>query len=369
MIKKLIGTTSYGLMCPIYREGEDVKAFILDSIFKATDGDIEEGDLFGITESIVARGQGNYCTIDDIVQSLHEKFDKHLPNKKELGLWSPIMSRNRFSLILRALARYADKLLIYVNESVDDQGNPTHGVNPFTGVDIEEYYKQICKEENCEVMFKSTTVFDSFYKPSVIIDCRCHPENTRFEYTLKDVMTNPINGSGYNEDYGVLGSNKADEERLKLFPRRYLAQILVNEVQEEIFKITGKNVEVFVYADGCFHSPMLDGQEGTSINEFADPVTSPAFTTGLYGTPNEIKIKNFADGKYKDLKGEELEKAIKEEIRTATENSLVGSMSSQGTTPRRIIDLVVSLADLTSGSGSKGCPIVLIRNYFKNYAK
>ena len=377
MVKKYIGVQSIGVKLPIIREGDDLVNIVVDAVLNATavynNGydfsndtpfwyDIDDKDVIGITESVVARSQGNYVTIDDIVQFFNE-----MCITKNLILYSPIMSRNRFSMILKAFARYADSISIVLAGDYDEQGNPNFGINRFTGVDIQKYYKELAAKENCQLEFISNALYpliDKHWKGikfnETFIDCRCHPEEAD-QFTLKDIMNQPVNNIvGYNSEYGLLGSNKATEEKLKLFPEPAKAQQLVEEIQKRIFEKIGKRVEVMVYGDGCFKDPV------GGIWEWADPVVSPAYTKGLEGTPNEIKIKAFADDKYKDLQGEELTNAVKSEI-TSKNKNLVGNMASQGTTPRKFTDLIGSLCDLTSGSGDKGTPVVLVQGYFDNY--
>ncbi len=374
MEKKYIGVQSIGIKLPIIREGDDLVNIVVDSVMTAVRDydeyydkyiyDIDDNDVIGITESVVARAQGNYVTIDDIVQFLNEM---HIT--KNLVLYSPIMSRNRFSMILKAFARYADSIKIILEGKYDEQGNPNFGINQFTGVDIQKYYEELCESENCKLEFISNALYpliDKHWKGikfnETFIDCRCHPTDGD-QFTLKDVMNQSVNNIvGYNSEYGLLGSNKATEEKLKLFPEPVKAQQFVEEIQQRIFEKTGKYVEVMVYGDGCFKDPV------GGIWEWADPVVSPAYTKGLEGTPNEIKIKAFADDKFKDLNGEELTDAIKAEIKNKDAN-LVGNMSSQGTTPRRYVDLLGSLMDLTSGSGEKGTPVILVKSYFKNFSE
>ena len=373
MEKKYIGVQSIGIKLPIIREGDDLVNMVVNSVMTAVRDydeyydkyiyDIEDNDVIGITESVVARAQGNYVTIDDIVQFLNEM---HIT--KNLILYSPIMSRNRFSMILKAFARYADFISIVLAGEYDEQGNPNFGINQFTGVDIQKYYKELCESENCHLEFITNALYhliDKHWKGiklnETFIDCRCHPEEAD-QLTLKDIMNHPVNNNvGYNSKYGLLGSNKATEEKLKLFPETTKAQQFVEEIQQRIVEKTGKHVEVMVYGDGCFKDPV------GGIWEWADPVVSPAYTKGLEGTPNEIKIKAFADDKYKDLQGEELTNAIKSEIASKDKN-LVRNMASQGTTPRRYVDLLGSLMDLTSGSGDRGTPVILVKSYFKSFS-
>lgn len=379
---KNTGVQSIGIKLPIIREGDNLTNIVVDAILNATavynNGydfsndtpfwyDINDKDVIGITESIVARSQGNYVTVDDIVQFLNEM---HIT--KNLVLYSPIMSRNRFSMILKAFARYADFISIVLAGYYDEQGNPNFGINQFTGVDIQKYYKELAAKENCGLEFITNALYPLIDKQwkgikfgETFIDCRCHPEEAD-QLTLKDIMCTAVTRkdgsvSGYNEDYGLLGSNKATEEKLKLFPRKEDSQKLVEGIQRELYETLGVRVEVMVYGDGCFKDPV------GGIWEFADPVVSPAYTKGLEGTPNEIKIKAFADDEFATLEGKELEDAIKEKI-SNKDKDLVGKMASQGTTPRRYVDLLGSLMDLTSGSGDKGTPVVLIKNYFNNYS-
>lgn len=374
---KNTGVQSIGIKLPIIREGDNllitVGQAVLDAVHVGNDEhgacifDLDDKDVIGITESIVARAQGNYVTLDNIVEFLN-----NLNITKNITLYSPIMSRNRFSMILKAFARYADYITIVVEGEFDEKGNPNYGANRFTGVVIRDYYKDICKAENCQLNFIDNAVSKIYsleYNTwhgigfgETFIDARCHPVYHTNALTLADIMTSPIYGSGYNEDYGLLGSNKATEEKLKLFPRKEEAQKLVEAIQREFYEKLGVHVEVMVYGDGCFKDPV------GGIWEFADPVVSPAYTKGLEGTPNEIKIKAFADDEFAGLEGKELENAIKEKIANKDKN-LVGNMASQGTTPRRYVDLLGSLMDLTSGSGDKGTPVVLVKNYFSNYSK
>lgn len=379
---KNTGVQSIGIKLPIIREGDNLTNIVVDAILNATavynNGydfsndtpfwyDINDKDVIGITESIVARAQGNYVTVDDIVQFLNEM---HIT--KNLVLYSPIMSRNRFSMILKAFARYADFISIVLAGYYDEQGNPNFGINQFTGVDIQKYYKELAAKENCGLEFITNALYPLIDKQwkgikfgETFIDCRCHPEEAD-QLTLKDIMCTSVTRkdgsvSGYNEDYGLLGSNKATDEKLKLFPRKEESQKLVEAIQREFYERIGVRAEVMVYGDGCFKDPV------GGIWEFADPVVSPAYTKGLEGTPNEIKIKAFADDEFATLEGKELEDAIKEKI-SNKDNDLVGKMASQGTTPRRYVDLLGSLMDLTSGSGDKGTPVVLVKNYFNNYS-
>lgn len=357
------GVISMGVRGPIIRQGDnllDIVVESVDSALKENGMAIQDGDIIGITESVVARAQGNYVTVDDIVQFLEER---NAP--KYIGLYEPIFSRNRFSMMLKGFARYADKIVIY-HSQYDTQGDPCLYPNPFTGVDIKKYYTELCQAENCELIFDDSENLGKREDKPFEIDARCHPS---FRPSLVDVLNVPVTRkdgtkSGSNFTWGLLGSNKATEEKLKLFPDRIPAFTLVKQIQDFYKTYAGKNVEVLIYGDGCFKSPE---ENGVSIWEFADPVTCPAYTKGLEGLPNEIKLKAFADDKYKNLNGEELTNAIKQEIESK-DTDLVGTMTAQGTTPRHLTDLLASLCDLTSGSGDKGTPFILIRNYFKNYA-
>lgn len=370
------GIISFGVKCPIIRKGDNLEEIVISSTKASLDElgfSFEDGDIIGITESVVARCQGNYVTLDDIV-----KFMEESGFKKKLVLFFPIMSRNRFSMILKAFSRYADFIEVFVHAGTDEVGNPTYGKNPYTGVDIQDYYKELAKSENCElniVCFDVLSNYPSFNNEEfTYINCMCHPEDIDFNgprLTLKDIINRPVTRedgsvSGFNAEFGLLGSNKANEETLKLFPNPKDAQPFVDCISRVIHERYGKNVYVLVYGDGCFKSPSYG--RGSSIFEFADPVTCPAFSKELGDMkPNEIKIKAFADGKYANLTGEELQEAIKAEIRNK-ESNLVGNMASQGTTPRKLLDLLASTFDLISGSGDQGCPVVYMKNRFKNYA-
>ena len=376
-----IGVKVTGLQCPIIREGDPLIKIVADTVL-GSGLEINDRDIVGITESVVARAYGLYVTVDDIARDIKEKFGENAV----LALINPIYSRNRFSMILKGIARAAKKI-IFVMPIYDEVGNP-RGVNPFTGVNIEEYYTEICKQENCEVeiLHELRTIWND--NPNLIypgidyvkdhidcyIDCSLHPYiadgkswsslGLHSWYCFHPLCTLVDLCSKQNPDYGLLGSNKATEEKLKLFPTKQVGAAFVRMVQQVIFDRTGKWVEVMIYGDGCFKSP---SHKGVSIWEFADPVVSPAYTDGLVGTPNEIKIKAFADDEFAKLSGDELTEAVKAKIRTK-ESNLVGNMASQGTTPRCYVDLLGSLMDLTSGSGDKGTPIVVVQNYFNNYS-
>ena len=363
------GVIVNGLKCPIIKNGDSIPSIalsVLDGYIQNAALSVDDKDVLCITESIVARAQGNYVTVNDICQFLGENSVK-----KSLILYSPIMSRNRFSVILRGLTRFADSIEVILHGACDEQGNPNYGINPFSGVDIQQYYQEIAQEEQCNLHFtavENTTVeevaqrYDS--NACTFIDARCHPTTDKTIHTLAWVLSTPVqradeSWSGNNEEYGVLGSNKSDDETLKLFPKDCFA--LCQSIQALIEEKYGKKIEVLVYGDGCFKDPV------GGIWEFADPITCPGYTEGLVGTPNELKLKALVDTKYNELSGDALKEAISNEIKNKKAN-LVGSMESQGTTPRRYIDLLASLADLTSGSGDKGTPMVYIKNYFNNYS-
>jgi hypothetical protein len=359
------GVQSIGIKCPIIKEGDDLCGIVVESIldtFKKYDVyhdtcyyDIEDKDIIGITESVVARNAGLYLSLDDLTQEIKDKCPSG-----HVMLMNPIYSRNRFSMILKAFARACEKLYI-VMPDFDEVGNPC-GLNPNTGVNIMEYYKQLCEENNCECIIGESApqlfydMSDETTNSMYIVDCALRPNPKRVSITtLKDF------GTKLNPTYGLLGSNKANEETLKLFPTVDAACRVCTKIQRMIKEATNKHVEVMVYGDGCFK----DATSG--IWEFADPDVSPFYTEGLDGSPNEIKLKAFADDKFNNLHGDMLNAAIKNEINTKA-NDLVGSMNSQGTTPRKYVNLLASLMDLTSGSGDKGTPVVVVKNYFKNYA-
>ena len=395
-MSRFVGTTSRGFRLPIVKQGDDLAKIVVDSVLLASENEpfaLNDRDVIAITESVVARTQGNYASVDNIAKDVRAKF-----GNGPIGVLFPILSRNRFAILLKGMARGADKIVLMLSYPSDEVGNALltydqldekgvnpysdvlslekyrelfgHNVHEFTGVDYIDYYVDLIKSENCEV----EVIFAN--QPKAILDytkkvltCDIHTrqrtkrilkeKGAEIVLGLDDIMTAPIDGSGYNEKYGLLGSNKSTEEVGKLFPRD--GQGLVEKVQAEILKKTGKKVEVMVYGDGAFKDPQ------GKIWELADPVVSPFFTEGLRGTPNELKLKYLADNAYKGLKGQELAEAIKEDIK-AKEKDLVGKMASEGTTPRQITDLLGSLCDLTSGSGDKGTPVVLIQGYFDNYA-
>ena len=391
-----VGTVSRGIRCPIFREGDDLAVMVTESVIDAAhcDGfELRDRDVIALTESIVARAQGNYCTVDDIAQDVNNKL-----GGETVGVIFPILSRNRFSICLRGIAKGCKKVVLMLSYPSDEVGNhlvsldkiDESGVNPysdvltldkyrelfgyekheFTGVDCVEYYGNLVRECGTEVEI----IFANQAKAILpfadhIINCDIHTRartkrillqnGAKVVCSLDDLMNAPVNGSGCNERYGLLGSNKSTEDKIKLFPRE--CKQLVLDIQKNVFDATGKHVEVMVYGDGAFKDPQ------GKIWELADPVVSPAFTDGLIGTPNELKLKYLADNDFANLSGEELREAISASIKAKDGSSLVGNMASQGTTPRQLTDLIGSLCDLTSGSGDKGTPVVLVQGYFDNY--
>ncbi len=394
--ERRVGTVSRGIRCPIIRQGDDLAAIVADSVLAAAESEgfaLRDRDVISVTESVVARAQGNYASVDAIAEDVRQKL-----GGETIGVIFPILSRNRFAICLRGIAKGAKKVVLMLSYPSDEVGNAlvsldkidASGVNPysdvltleryrelfgygvheFTGVDYVDYYTNVVREcgAEVEIIFANQAKAILPYADHVI-NCDIHTrartkrillENgAKAVCSLDDILTAPVNGSGCNEKYGLLGSNKATEDTIKLFPRECKAVVL--DIQDRILKATGRHVEVMVYGDGAFKDPQ------GKIWELADPVVSPAYTDGLIGTPNELKLKYLADNDYKDLSGEELKKAISDSIR-AKEGNLVGNMASQGTTPRQLTDLIGSLCDLTSGSGDKGTPIVLVQGYFDNYA-
>ena len=394
VMSRYVGTVSRGIRCPIIKQGDDLAKIVTDSILQACQHEnfsLKDKDVVAITESIVARSQGNYCSVDDIALDVKNKLGGN-----DIGVIFPITSRNRFSVLLSGIAKGAKKIYLMFSYPADEVGNAfltldeldEKGINPysdvlnekqykelfgepiheFTGVNYIDYYRELIEKENCEceIIFANHAKTILNYTNNVLT-CDIH---TRFRskrilaqlganvYGLDDIMNKPINNSGYNSQYGLLGSNKADEHTVKLFPND--AQELVEDIQDRLLKQTGKHVEVMVYGDGAFKDPQ------GKIWELADPVVSPFYTAGLKGTPNEVKIKYLADNEFKHLQGEQLKEAIKNSIKQK-DNNLVGQMISEGTTPRQLTDLIGSLADLTSGSGDKGTPVILIQGYFDNY--
>lgn len=347
---KKFGVQSIGLVAPIIREGDNLTEIVTDTVLNSGI-EIEDKDIVGITESVVARAQGNYVTIDEVA----EDIKKVLGNPDYIELLNPIYSRNRFAMILKAFARAANKGIKIWMPDEDEVGNVLKN-HPFTGLNYDEYYKTIVESENKKCFILSEYEISGLdeYENAIIVDCKVHPKSIFFKYNLMSFCKDKC-------EYGLLGSNKASEEKLKLFPSKKFAEKLVNDVIDEIYYKTGKRVEVMVYGDGCFKDP-VDG-----IWEFADPVVSPAYTSGLKGTPNELKLKNLADERFATLEKGTLASAIKEAIKLK-DKDLKGNMLSQGTTPRRYTDLLGSLMDLTSGSGDKGTPIIYIKGYFNNFA-
>lgn len=394
-MERKVGTVSRGIRCPIIRQGDNLVEIAVNSVLDAAkeeNFELHDKDVVALTESIVARSQGNYANIKAIAKDIQNKFEDGV-----VGVIFPILSRNRFSILLRGIASGCKKVILMLSYPSDEVGNALltydqldeSGINPysdvlslekyrelfgykkheFTGVDYIEYYQSIIKEAGAEVevIFANNPKEILKYADS-ILTCDIHTRartkrilkanGAKVVYGLDDILTSSIDGSGYNEKYGLLGSNKSTEETIKLFPRA--CQGLVEDIQKELLKRTGKHIEVMVYGDGAFKDPQ------GKIWELADPVVSPAFTSGLVGTPNEVKLKYLADNDFKDLSGDALKEAIKNSIKTK-DNNLVGNMLSQGTTPRQLTDLIGSLCDLTSGSGDKGTPIILVQGYFDNY--
>ena len=390
-----VGTVSRGIRCPIIREGDDLAAIVANSVLEAAEIEgfpLRDRDVISVTESIVARAQGNYATVDDIAADVRAKF-----GGGTVGVIFPILSRNRFSICLRGIAKGVKKIVLMLSYPADEVGNSlatydiidAAGINPysdvlsleryrevfgvqkleFTGVDYVQYYSDLIQEcgAEVEIIFANQAKAILDYTDCVLA-CDIHTRErtkrllkeagAKIVYGMDEILNATINGSGCNEKYGLLGSNKSTEDKIKLFPRE--CQDLVLDIQKRILEATGKHVEVMVYGDGAFKDPK------GKIWELADPVVSPAFTDGLVGTPNELKLKYLADNDFKDLSGEELREAISASIREKKDN-LVGNMAAQGTTPRQLTDLIGSLCDLTSGSGDKGTPVVLVQGYFDNY--
>ena len=390
---KTFGTISRGVKTPIIKEGDDLVNIVCDSVLaacKKENIELQNKDVVAVTEAVVGISQGNFATLDQIAKDIKNKF-----GDETVGLVFPILSRNRFSLLLKGIARGAKKLIIQLSYPQDEVGNPlvdpsiiyesdvdlyndvftgdefnkkfNHPIHPFTGINYIDLYKEY-GGENCEVIVANKPEAILKYTKNVIaadIHTRNRTKNLLLKagaekvYTLCDILNESVDGSGYNSKYGLLGSNKSTDEKVKLFPEH--GQVIVDGIHDRLKKETGKDIEVMIYGDGAFKDPV------GGIWELADPVVSPAHTDGLIGTPNELKLKYLSDNKFKDLKGQELIDAMKNEIRNKDKN-LKGSMATQGTTPRRYTDLLGSLCDLTSGSGDKGTPVVLIQNYFDNYA-
>ena len=394
-MSRMVGTVSRGIRAPIIRNGDDIVEIVTDSILEASKDsgfEIQDRDIVAMTEAIVARAQGNYASVNDIAADVRAKF-----NGETVGVIFPILSRNRFAICLRGIAMGVKKVVLMLSYPSDEVGNhlisldmlDEKGVNPytdvltlekyrelfgyekhpFTGVDYVEYYEGLIREcgADVEIIFANDPRAVLKYTKNVL-NCDIHSRfrtkrllrnaGAEIVYGLDEILNAPVNGSGYNADYGLLGSNKATEDQVKLFPRD--CQPVVDAIQKKLYEKTGKTVEVMVYGDGAFKDPK------GKIWELADPVVSPAYTAGLEGTPNELKLKYLADNDFAGLSGEALKQAIKEKI-VSKDNNLVGQMASEGTTPRRLTDLIGSLCDLTSGSGDKGTPIVFIQGYFDNY--
>lgn len=395
-MERKTGTISRGIRCPIIREGDDLAQIVCDSVIDAAKGDgfeLRDKDVVAVTESIVARSQGNYASVDAIAKDVKEKL-----GGETVGLIFPILSRNRFAICLRGIAMGCKKIVLMLSYPSDEVGNhlltydqlDEAGVNPysdvlslekyrelfgenkheFTGVDYVDYYSQLIKDcgAECEVVFANQAKTILEYTDCVLT-CDIHTRartkrllkaaGAKVVLGLDDILTSSIDGNGFNADFGLLGSNKSTEDTVKLFPRDCAE--FVNRTKELLDKASGKNIEVMVYGDGAFKDPQGE------IWELADPCVSPGYTAGLKGTPNELKLKYLADNDFKGLSGEELKAAISKRISDKGEESLVGNMASQGTTPRQFTDLIGSLCDLTSGSGDKGTPVVLVQGYFDNY--
>lgn len=394
---RLIGTVSRGVRTPIISMGDDIVDITVNSVLdaaKSENVELRDRDIIAITEGIIARAQGNYATVDAIASDIATKYED-----STLGLIFPILSRNRFATCLKGIAKGVKKIVLMLSYPSDEVGNhlvdlealDKKEINPwtdvlteqkfrelfgypkhtFTGIDYIQYYKQLILAESCKVeiiLANDCHAILNYSKDILCCDIHTRARTKRLlkdaggqkVYGLDDILTSSVNGSGYNEQYGLLGSNKATENSVKLFPRD--CQPLVEKIQQKILELTGRHVEVMVYGDGAFKDPV------GKIWELADPVVSPAYTIGLEGQPNEVKLKYLADNNFSDLRGEELKKAISDYIQNK-ENNLTNKMMSQGTTPRRLTDLIGSLCDLTSGSGDKGTPIVWIQGYFDNYTK
>lgn len=394
-MERRVGTVSRGIRGPIIREGDNLVEITVDSVLGAAESEgfeLRDRDVIALTESIVARAQGNYASVEDIASDVRTKL-----GGETVGVIFPILSRNRFAINLRGIAMGCKKVVLMLSYPSDEVGNALltydqvdeAGINPysdvltleeyrklfgevkheFTGIDYVAYYSDIIREAGAEVEIvfanQAKTILDY---TDCILTCDIHTRartkrllkkaGAKIVCGLDDILNAPVNGSGYNSKYGLLGSNKSTEDKIKLFPEEYNG--LVREIQDSILEKTGKHVEVMVYGDGAFKDPQ------GKIWELADPVVSPGFTDGLVGTPNELKLKYLADNDFANLSGAELKEAIAESIRSKEDN-LVGKMASQGTTPRQLTDLIGSLCDLTSGSGDKGTPIILIQGYFDNF--
>lgn len=397
-MERLIGTISRGIRTPIISKGDDVVQIVVDSVLAAADNGqfaLRDRDVIGITEAVVARAQGNYANFEQIAKDIKLKFGGE--EKNTLGVIFPILSRNRFSVCLKGIAKGVDKIVLMLSYPSDEVGNnlidldmlDEKNVNPwtdilteskyrelfgypvhrFTGVDYIEYYKGIIEDEGCEaeiIMANDCRAILEYTKNVLYCDVHTRKRTGRLLkengaeklFGLDEIISESVDGSGFNKDYGLLGSNKATDDSVKLFPKD--CQEVVDKINKELYKRLGLNIEVMIYGDGAFKDPV------GGIWELADPVVSPAYTKGLVGQPNEIKLKYLADNDFADLKGEELKSAISEYIKNK-DDDLVGQRVSQGTTPRQLTDLIGSLCDLTSGSGDKGTPVVLIQGYFDNF--
>ena len=394
-MERKVGTVSRGIRGPIIRQGDDLANIVVNSVLEAAESEgfeMRDRDVIAVTESVVARAQGNYASVEAIAEDVRNKF-----GGGTVGVIMPILSRNRFAICLRGIAGGADKVVLMLSFPSDEVGNeivswdkldeagidPYRDVltleryrelfgenrHPFTGVDYVQYYSDIIRESGAEVeVILANDPRAILAYTGKVLTCDIHTRQrskrlltkagAEIVYGLDDILTQSVNGSGYNEQFGLLGSNKATEDSVKLFPRDCSA--LVNEIQSKVLEKTGKHIEVMVYGDGAFKDPV------GKIWELADPCVGVAYTAGLDGTPNEVKIKYLADNDFADLSGEALKEAISQRIRDKKDN-LVGDMASQGTTPRRLTDLIGSLCDLTSGSGDKGTPIIHIQGYFDNF--
>ena len=395
-MERLTGTVSRGIRAPIIRQGDDIAEIVVTSVLNAAKSEnfaLHDRDVIAVTEAVVARAQGNYATVDQIAADIRAKF-----GETTIGVLFPILSRNRFSVCLKGIATGAKKIILMLSYPADEVGNhlvdlddlDEKGINPwtdiltetryrelfgsrkhpFTGVDYIEYYKELIQDAGCEVdIILANDCRAILPYTESILNCDIHTRvrtkrllksaGAKLVFGLDEILTSPVNGSGYNEKYGLLGSNKATEERVKLFPRNGMP--VIEKIQKTLLEKTGRHIEVMIYGDGAFKDPV------GKIWELADPVVSPAYTAGLEGQPNEVKLKYLADNEFAGLYGNELKNAITDYIRKK-DDDLVGCMIAQGTTPRRLTDLIGSLSDLTSGSGDKGTPIVLIQGYFDNYA-
>lgn len=390
-----IGTVIRGIRTPIIKSNDDLANIVVNSLLQAKEEEkfeFRDKDIIAITESVVAIAENNYATVDDIAQDIKAKFPSG-----NIGLLNPILSRNRFSILLKGIARGSKHITIQLSFPSDEVGNGilnedyleknnldlssiiseeqyaktfSDYIHPFTGINMVEFYRNLVKEENCEVSFvfsnNPKTILE-YSKDVLVANIHTREKNKKLlkdnggniVLGLDDIMNKSINGSGYNSKYGLLGTNKSTEEKIKFFPEH--GEILVKNIQEKINSITGKNIEVMIYGDGCFKDSV------GGIWELADPVVSPAYTSGLEGTPNELKLKYLSDNKFDNLRNDELKQAIINEIKNKAKD-LKGTMQTQGTTPRKLTDLIGSLCDLTSGSGDKGTPVVFIQGYFDNLA-